>query len=287
MQKLRYLSRCLLKRILRQPALCPSCGAPDGEVVQTKYAVTQLRRCGRCRLLYRYPQDDREEAGRFYQRAYSQGITTDCPDDAALQALLAGGFRGHEKDFAPYLEALRALGVAAGAAVVDFGCSWGYGTWQLQRAGYNVQGCEISRARAAFGREKLSVPIVTEAVELRPGADVFFSAHVLEHVPSIHEAAALARRVLKPGGLFLAFTPNGSSGLRQKDPAAHRRLWGQVHPNLLSDEFYQKLFEGQPLLLASSPYDLPAVQSWDQRGTALLDCSGPELMAAAVIGTQP
>ena len=146
----------------------------------------------------------------MYQTEYEEGFTTSLPSDAKLAALMQSGFRGHEKDYAPYVDVLGALGVEPGARLLDFGCSWGYGSYQLRRAGFDVEACEISAPRAAYGRDKLGVRIRDVAGLPDESFDIFFSAHVIEHVPSVSQLLELGLRVLRPGGLLVTFTPNFS-----------------------------------------------------------------------------
>ena len=91
---------------------------------------------------------------------------------------------------------------------------------------------------------------------------------------------AFARRKLRKGGLFLAFTPNGSSDFRSRNQKAWNQLWGMVHPNFLDDRFYQRAFPD--VLLASDPYDFGAIGArWTGReAKSLLRLDGGELMAA-------
>lgn len=83
--------------------------------------------------------------------------------------------------------------------------------------------------------------------------DVFFSAHVLEHVPSVADVLTLAGNVLVNKGLFVAFTPNGSDVYRRLHKKSWNKLWGLVHPNFLDDQFYNNVHSN--VLLASSPYE--------------------------------
>src|SRR5216683_5822231 len=46
--------------------------------------------------------------------------------------------------------------------IIDYGSSWGYLTYQLAKAGHDVQGYEISKSRAAYGVKNLGVEILTE-----------------------------------------------------------------------------------------------------------------------------
>jgi 2-polyprenyl-3-methyl-5-hydroxy-6-metoxy-1,4-benzoquinol methylase len=197
-----------------------------------------------------------EENAVFYQTEYNQGFTTEMPSDSELQTLLTNCFKGSEKDYSEYIKMLAALGCKPGQCVLDFGCSWGYGSWQLKQAGYKVIGFEISRPRCGYAQEKLGIDAHTEHEDIGGDHtfDIFFSAHVLEHVPSVADTIAFARQKLKPGGLFIAFTPNGSSDFKNAHPSSWCKLWGLVHPNFIDDVYYQRTFPG--CLLASSPYNI-------------------------------
>jgi hypothetical protein len=242
-----------------------------------------LRKCCGCRLLFRHPTDSAAENFEFYQQDYRQGFTSDCPDDEALGQLLSNGFANSERDYSGYVEMLRSLGIGPGAKVVEFGASWGYGTWQLTQAGYRASGYEISRPRARHAREKLGVKVVDSLSEIEGNVDVFFSSHTLEHVPSIHEVISTAKGMVRKGGLFIALTPNGSEEFRRQNPADFHRLWNRVHPNFLTGEFYQHVFDVQPLLLASPPYDLRLLATWDKQSRTIFPLNGVELLCVSVL----
>lgn len=262
---------------------CPNCGGSESDFLERKYLVTELRKCRSCKLLFRYPLDFTSENFQFYQQAYRQGFTSDCPNDETLQQLLSTGFVNSGRDYSPCSDVLRSIRVKPGARVIEFGASWGYGVWQLARAGYEVTGYEISRPRATYARERLGVNVVDSINEIKGGSDVFFSSHTLEHVPSIQEVIMAARKLLKKGGLFVAFTPNGSEEFRRYCPADFHRLWNRVHPNFLTDEFYKQVFQNCPLFLGSSPYNLTRLSEWDQRGRVTLPLGGIELLCVTVL----
>lgn len=277
MQSPRYLLTCALKSVARTGQACPSCGGPPATTVDRKWLVTALRRCSGCGLLYRTPTTSVAENERIYQEEYHEGFTTDLPTDTQLAGLLRDGFAGHEKDYAAYLAVLAALGVPAGARVLDFGCSWGYGSHQLQKAGYAVDACEISRPRAAYAREKLGVN-VQDITALPAGYyDVFFSAHVIEHVPSVREMLATGLDRLRPGGLFVAFTPNQSGARRVRDPAGWHRQWGFVHPQLLDETFLSRLSQ-RFLLGTTSPHDADLLRGWPGTTRVIAAMAGNELL---------
>ena len=251
-----------------------------------KYLLTSLRRCTQCKLLFRTPTTTEAENAMFYQDAYEEGITTDLPTDVELDRLKAENFASLSTSYCGYIEVMRALGVLPGARVLDFGCSWGYGSHQLRRSGYAPEGYEISQPRAAYARAKLGVRTL-ELSEIETGRyDAFLSAHVVEHVPSVEHMTALAERSLRPGGLFLVFTPNGSMSYRRVNPKGWHRSWGGVHPQLLDEVFLSQMSQQRPSLVATYPYPLEALRGWAGE-PQVLSMQGHELMWAFRKSLQP
>ena len=201
--KLKYLLTCSPKAMLGQGRRCPSCGSGNSAKVDSKFVVTQLRRCAKCQLLYRSPTTTPEENASFYQSDYSQGFTTEMPDEVRLLELTSTKFSQTEKDFSRYIEVLAAIGAKPGDRVLDFGCSWGYGSWQFKQHGFHVESFEISQPRAAFARDKLGISVTSNMSEISGPFDVFFSSHVLEHVPSVKAIIDYAFERLRPGGTFV------------------------------------------------------------------------------------
>ena len=255
--KLEFLARSALRWPMSTRHRCLNCGG-RGPVVARKYLVAALRRCDTCRLLYRTPTDPPEASERFYQSDYAEGATTDCPDPALLPAMQADGFSGQQNDYRRFAEWLASLGVPAGGRVLDFGSSWGYGSWILRAAGFAVASYELSRPRAQYGRRHLAIDSIDDFEAFldseEASFDAFFSSHVLEHVPAPGAVVAQAMRLLKPGGLFLAVMPNGSDRYRRADPVAWARLWGKVHPNFLDEVYCSAAFAPRPLLVGSPPF---------------------------------
>lgn len=279
--RLRYLAASAQKRLRGIGGDCPCCGSPRSVLVARKYLVTSLLRCQDCRLLFRAPTTSERENARFYQREYQLGYTTTMPDTATLTSLIATRFKGSECDYRNYVGVLRSLCVEPRARVFDFGCSWGYGTWQIRDAGYQVRAFEISSPRAGYARERLQLDVEDRLENVEGECDVFFSCHALEHVPSPRVVIDLARRLLVPGGLFVAFTPNGGSQYRSREPRGWNLSWGLVHPNLLDAEYYEHAFPTEPMMLASRPYEAEALKSWARDGGRVrLHPDGGELLCA-------
>ncbi len=212
---------------------CPSCASPEVETVQRKSVVTALLECRKCGLRFRVPKDSAAKSRHFYQESYEQGFTTDLPSDNELNEMLACHFKNTVKDYQTYIAVLHAIGVEQGSTVLDFGCSWGYGSWQLREAGFKVYSYEVSKGRAEFARKKLECSIVGDEF-VSDSIDCFFSAHVLEHLPDPNLLWHFAERVLSPNGVVVCFLPNGDSRLEAAyGSKRYHRLWGQVHPLLV------------------------------------------------------
>ena len=128
--RLRYLAWAV-RHIPRADRQCPWCGG-DSQSVRRRALGTQLCQCCECHLRFLVPKQDIVKSQTFYNNEYRQGFTTDCPNDDALERLLQTGFAGSEKDYARYCEVMQAFGVRPGSTILDFGCSWEYGSWQLR-----------------------------------------------------------------------------------------------------------------------------------------------------------
>jgi 2-polyprenyl-3-methyl-5-hydroxy-6-metoxy-1,4-benzoquinol methylase len=248
MTKLSYLLRSTIRYPFGHASACPNCGSKSCAVMDRKYVVTTLLRCKDCCLMFRAPTDSEEFNRIFYNFHYQEGIAMICPTDQEIAALKTSNFAGSERDFAGYVSFLQRHGLASGARVLDFGCSWGYGSYQFANAGFDVYSYEIGVDRRNYAIDKLGVrhlddpSLIVEGHPLYSTFDCFFSAHVLEHVPSPSKVIEIAAKCLKPGGLFVAFTPNGNAGFRDHDPRGWRNMWGAVHPNYLDEVFYDHNF---------------------------------------------
>jgi 2-polyprenyl-3-methyl-5-hydroxy-6-metoxy-1,4-benzoquinol methylase len=255
LERIEYLSKMLVGQFYSSQKCCPNCGG-DGKVVKRKMFVTALRRCNNCLMLYRSPTDSKTESHRFYEKFYRQSFATLMPDSPTLEKMKSNRFKGTEKDYTGYISDIAALGIKPHAKVFDFGCAWGYGSWQIAQAGYQVTATEIGKDRAQYASDMLGVNMVSDPFKFATRGDVansfdcFFSSHVIEHVPSPSEIFELARKLLKPDGIFLCHIPNGSDEF--KAASEHwNKLWGHVHPNLIDDKFLEKSFFGQPMVFAS------------------------------------
>jgi 2-polyprenyl-3-methyl-5-hydroxy-6-metoxy-1,4-benzoquinol methylase len=222
--------------------------------------------------MFRVPKNTEQQGRDFYQNRYRQGFTTDCPNDQELSRFFESSFRGSEKDYTTYIGIIRAAGLRPGQIIYDFGCSWGYGSWQFAQAGFRVYSYEVSSRRARYAAEKLDCKILSEKEEIQEKADCFFSAHVIEHLPNPKMLWEKASRVLKPNGFVVLFMPNGEPSRAAIDRNYHK-LWGHVHPLLLSADALgimarQYGFAGYA---CSSPYNLQDIAASRLPGSLIGD----------------
>ena len=283
--KFKYLLICLKKFLTKKGLDCPSCKSNENLIVDKKYFITSLKRCENCMLLYRTPTTTIEENKDFYQEEYTQGFTTDCPNDDKLNELISNNFRNTEKDYSKIIEILNILDLKSNtnvSSLFDYGCSWGYGSYQLKKI-FNVKSYEISAPRAKYARDKLGVNIINESEldSLKNNdnkLDFFFMSHVLEHVPNPSETLDLGLKLLKKGGYIVSFTPNGSMK-NKKINSKWSQLWGMVHPNFIDEKFYEKFFKNNIYYIGSSTYNLKNIQNFTKNNQNYIDdLSGSELM---------
>jgi len=247
--------------------------------------VTRLFECESCGLYFRHPVEKPQTNFKFYQKQYIEedDITTKFPSDEELQRLIANSFDTEANRSASRLLDLfgAILPSLQGVKIVDYGCSWGYISYQFKQAGMDVQSFELSLPRASFGEKKLGLDIFTSSDKLKGGNDIFFSSHVIEHVPSVKKMIESGRQLLRKNGFFISVCPNGSPEYRQADEEGFHRMWGKVHPNCLNTKFFQNAFKDHPHYITSSPFDIAELKEWDQQSQKIGKMEGSEILVIA------
>jgi 2-polyprenyl-3-methyl-5-hydroxy-6-metoxy-1,4-benzoquinol methylase len=259
---------------------CPFCSSVKHKLIDRKYIVTRLFECEECRLFYRHPLEKISQNKIFYQEQYKEidKITASLPTEKTLADMIRNKFNEGNKNADRYVDLFDALCSGKGKLkMIDYGCSWGYMTYQFAKIGFDVQGFEISEKRAEYGKLNLGVDIKTSERDLRQENDLFFSSHVIEHHPDIKAMIQLAKNLLKPDGYFLAISPNGSRGFRLNNLSSFHRSWGKVHPNYLNSDFYAHVFKDNPYYIGSSPFNIQEIRGWKDR-QIVDNLDGEELM---------
>ena len=258
--KLRFAARILRHRLQRQPCVCPYCGpAAHVRLLQRKKLLLNILQCDLCGLIFRWPMDSSDEADKYYDTEYTRAYPqVRLPERIELERLLQTNFAGSALDLSSKIRVLTSLRRAC--RVLDYGCSWGYGTFQLRQQGFEAVGFDISTPRAAFARERLGVQVYhhfEELASLPDGSfDVIFSNHVIEHLPKIRDTLDLTARLLSAGGLAFHILPNFTGTTAREGKWI---LWiGEEHPLAPTIDFFRRnlpLHGYARVVFASSPFD--------------------------------
>lgn len=256
---------------------CPACNETATFEIKRKWMVTALFECSKCGLCYRVPKDSLDAEKKFYGSDYEEGITTSPPAENVLQKLLTTGFKNHEKSYDVCIDVLNAAGLDAGAVVLEFGASWGYGSWQMKKAGFDVIAHEINRSRARFASKNLGVRIIDDPANPPKPVDCFFSKDVIEHISDPHLIWKCAKSALKPGGLFVALTVNGDPALVDRlGSKRYHAMWGKAHPLYITSKYLMSMsskygFESK-IYTSPFPFDEIRLQKSGSNLTGLEIC---------------
>jgi SAM-dependent methyltransferase len=234
--------------------------------------------------MYRWPKETARSSHVFYQRKYSEGMTTGMPASEEIRTLRESMFSGTEKDLCDKVTVLKHL--MPKGRVLDYGCSWGYGTFQLVGAGFDTVGFEISKPRAEFGRSHLGVSIISDEsalVELAGSFDAVFASHVLEHVPIPAAVFDRIAMLLKPNGLLLAFVPNCDGHAARKFGVKWGPMCCEKHPLALDAGFLERNLpnHGLDAFSFSTPYSHDLLAQLLQTTQLVGNLDGDELAVYA------
>jgi SAM-dependent methyltransferase len=111
-------------------------------------------------------------------------------------------------------EELRQLRAVPGGKLLDVGCGSGIWLASMRERGWVVAGVDFDAVAVSAGtRQGLS--LAAGSLEAQRYPDAAFDAvtlnHVIEHLPDPVATLTECRRVLKPGGQFILYTPNVQS----------------------------------------------------------------------------
>ena len=130
--------------------------------------------------------------------------------------------------------ALELLDVRPPALVLDAGCGSGEMSAKLLERGFDVRGIDIAEpmihlASTRFGTDRFQVADL-ESIPFPDGTfDAVVCLGVIEYLQSDDAALCEIRRVLKPSGVAVIATPNGSSPLKMLDRALAKAGTGITH----------------------------------------------------------
>jgi SAM-dependent methyltransferase len=101
---------------------------------------------------------------------------------------------------------------AAGQTLLDVGCGTGWFLRAAKQRGYTVSGFEFSAALARFTGEGVGCRVYdSDLAAIAERFDIVTLFDVIEHVPQPVHTMEVVRKLLRPGGLVLVFSPNFDS----------------------------------------------------------------------------
>lgn len=135
--------------------------------------------------------------------------------------------------------------------LLDVGCGTGAFTKRLSGKNVQVFGLDIShRSAVVAGRVAPECCFLAGDAENLPfrndSLDIVLFSGVLHHLPAMNDALAQGFKVLKPGGCFLAFDPNGLNPAMwlyrsPMSPLATRKGWTENERLLMKDQIVSAL----------------------------------------------
>ncbi|MBW6486945.1 MAG: class I SAM-dependent methyltransferase [Syntrophobacterales bacterium] len=201
-------------------------------------------RCNGCGLGFLDPRPDPDELNELYRSGYfdshyNEGLKIDSPEMARRLS--------QEKHRLHFFGGIKASG-----RVLDIGCGMGYFLHACRRAGYKVEGMDISTDSAAYVRNTLGIPVtvgIVDDVEYPPESFAVISMwHFLEHAREPVKYLQKAHRWLKPEGILVVDVPNYQGTDAQK-------MWDSWVGWSLPYHFYHFTPDTQKQLFAKYGFD--------------------------------
>jgi len=166
--------------------------------------------------------------------------------------------------------------------LLEIGCGDGEFLDRMKGCGWSVEGLDFDVQAARAAGEKYGIEVKVGRLEEIAYPDNSFDAvtmkHVIEHVFDPVATLCEIRRILKPGGVVVAVTPNaGSLGLR-----AYGANWRGLEPPR-----HIQIFPPQALNAVACKAGLEPVRIYSTAANAWIILSASMLLAKTMTGTHP
>jgi Methyltransferase domain len=187
-----------------------------------------------CDAVWLTPRPEVDEIGFFYEGYYTHGASR--PEGGLFERYLwPNPYSARNGRKRTELLACKTKG-----RVLEIGCGNGNNLAKLQAQGWEVCGQDIDPTAAAIASEKLGVEICTQPIEQchfgEASFDMVLTNHVLEHVEDPVAVLSEAKRLLRPGGISINFTPNAASIAHTVFGKSWRGLEAPRHFSLLGPQ---------------------------------------------------
>jgi 2-polyprenyl-3-methyl-5-hydroxy-6-metoxy-1,4-benzoquinol methylase len=190
---------------------CAICGSIESQPLFDKMGYA-IARCARCGLVYANPRAPHEKILARYSREYFWN------EYLPSLGVVDSRFDLEHFDRRHSVTLSMMAGLTSGRRLLEVGCGAGFFLKAAERAGWTVQGIELSEEAARFAIDRLQLPIRRERAEeapIAPGSfDVAAMFDVIEHLFEPAAVVSAIARALTPGGTLVISTPNFDSASR-------------------------------------------------------------------------
>ncbi len=195
---------------------CPFCG---------EYSIPLFLRpdnlpvsqCNRCRCFYVSLKLYEETLNNFYESYWSENHPRPLTDEMAKYLIATAGFRASMDTCIRKLTALHSI--CNETQVLDIGCGFGEKATMLSSLGASVIGLDISESAVRFMKEQLGIEAYQSSIENWDSKGTLFDVvtmfEFIEHPLDPLRSLMTAINTIRPGGLLVIVTPNGTAGDRK------------------------------------------------------------------------
>lgn len=196
-----------------QSSPCILCGADRFQIILIKDRW-HYRECGHCRLVALHPRPTIQTLMHNYDAYLPE-------DDPAISQW--------EKLVKPVINVsaeLIATRSQSSGRLLDVGCGYGFFMERMRRAGWSVEGIEVSPTGRRYAHQRWGFNVHAQPLEEldlpHNHYDVVTLFYVIEHVDDPIQVLNNVKRVLKPGGLIVLRWPHTTPIVKLLGPWADR-----------------------------------------------------------------
>jgi 2-polyprenyl-3-methyl-5-hydroxy-6-metoxy-1,4-benzoquinol methylase len=186
---------------------CGSCGCKNATAVARRADTLSIVRCESCGLCFLNPRPVAADIASLYAEGYytgeaekGLGYTRYAESAFLIKRHPPFGFDVVQRRLRP------------GMRTLDVGCAYGRWVYWMRKSGAEACGIDISSDGVNWGVKNLHCNLIqgqlSDLPETAEPFDMITLIDVIEHVPDLAGFLATVYRILKPGGLVFAQTPN-------------------------------------------------------------------------------
>lgn len=187
------------------------------EVSLARTVIAWVHRCTRCGFRQIRPRFGGARLAALYPTEYFDTRSAVGYRDYARQ------FHRHQRD--AYFLTRRFRPIAPAGPVLEVGCALGFLLAGLAKAGWEVEGIDVSPFAAYYAQTRFGLQVSCTTLEAKAFPSEHFAIviqkDVLEHVSDPRRHLLETHRIMRRGGYLWVITPNGEANLRPLSRTAH------------------------------------------------------------------